>query len=156
LREGSLDMVGGSDTGQSGTDDAHVDVFGHPATPAEATCAAELGADRLSCTTARPPLRGALATPRECQRSPPCVVGTSDTSRSKVRSTTSISMFANAAPGQRRVPPPNGIHWYRSGFVPMNRCGSNTPALPNSDSSRCINAILTTTFTPSGNVHRPS
>jgi hypothetical protein len=42
-------------------------------------------------------------------RSPRSVVGTSEKSRSMMRSTTFISMVANAAPRQRRTPPPNGI-----------------------------------------------
>ena len=39
--------------------------------------------------------------------------------RNTVRSTTSISMLANAAPTHRRVPPPNGIQAKADGLVPM-------------------------------------
>ena len=59
--------------------------------------------------TTRPPSFGTNATPRQCQRSPGRRVVSIVKWRSTVRSTTSISMLANAAPTQRRVPPPNGI-----------------------------------------------
>ena len=87
-----------------------------PVTPA--AVAATGGTARVTRrrTTARPPFAGALVMPRECHRSSRSLVGTSENSRSMVRSTTFISMVANAAPRQRRAPPPNGIHWYRSGL----------------------------------------
>jgi hypothetical protein len=39
--------------------------------------------------------------------------------------TTFISYVANAAPRQRRTPPPNGIHEYVSAGRSMNRSGRN-------------------------------
>ena len=44
--------------------------------------------------------------------------------RNIVRSTTSISVLANAAPMQRRVPPPNGTQAKVGGLVPTKRYGS--------------------------------
>ena len=76
-------------------------------------------------------------------------VGSSVTSRSMVRRTTFISMVANAAPRQRRVPPPNGIHWYRSGRAPTNRYGSNVARGSGTTvSSSWIRAMLTSTVVP--------
>ena len=65
---------------------------------------------RRRYTSTRPPSAGAKATPRLRHRSLGASVGTNRNSRCIVRSTTIISMLANAAPGQRRVPPPNGTH----------------------------------------------
>jgi hypothetical protein len=62
-----------------------------------------------------------------------------------VRSTTFISILANAAPTQRRVPPPNGIQWYRSGRPLTNRVGSNVAASGKTASSSWISAMLTRT-----------
>ncbi|AKK25500.1 hypothetical protein AB431_00875 [Mycobacterium sp. EPa45] len=61
-------------------------------------------------TAALPPAPGALAIPREWYGSPGALVGAKVNWRNRVRSVTFISMLANAAPMQRRIPPPNGIH----------------------------------------------
>ena len=61
--------------------------------------------------TAAPPSDGVDATPRNCHPAGGAPgFGTMRRRSSSVRSTTSISMWANAAPMQRRTPPPNGIH----------------------------------------------
>src|ERR1700682_3107132 len=85
--------------------DEHFLARGH----AEARCVWPAFDSRLAVrryTTARPPCAGAVATPRECRRSPGAYVVPKSNSRSKVRSVTVISMLANAAPIQRRTPPP--------------------------------------------------
>ncbi len=74
-------------------------------------------------TTMRPPSLGVNAMPRKWIFSS----GASSVSITKccntVRSTTSISTLANAAPMQRRVPPPNGTQAVGV-LVPTNRYGS--------------------------------
>ena len=77
------------------------------------------------CTTMRPPSFGVKATPAECTFSSGAVVVSMMKCRNTVRSTTSISTLANAAPTQRRVPPPNGMQANVGGRLPMYRCGSN-------------------------------
>ena len=76
-------------------------------------------------TTARPPCAGAVATPREWQRSPAAYVVPNSNSRSNVRSVTFISMLANAAPMQRRMPPPYGIQVWVSAGCRRKRSGLN-------------------------------
>ena len=56
-----------------------------------------------------PPAAGATATDRRRARSG-CGCGGTSSWRAATRSTSVISMVANAAPGHRRAPPPNGIH----------------------------------------------
>jgi hypothetical protein len=97
-----------------GERDAASDVgglLGHHRAPAVDARVGDAGSVVRRRTTARPPLAGALPIPRKCQPSFDAAVGARSKSRSRVRRTTFISMFAKAAPRHRRVPPPNGIHW---------------------------------------------
>ena len=74
----------------------------------------------------------------ECTFSSGAVVVSMVKCRNTVRSTTSISTLANAAPTQRRVPPPNGIQANVGGRLPMKRCGSKRSGSGNSSARSCI------------------
>src|SRR5258705_11066046 len=72
--------------------DEHLLARGH----AEARCVWPAFDARLAVrryTTARPPCAGAVATPRECRRTPGASVGPKSNSRSKPRSGTRTSML---------------------------------------------------------------
>ena len=52
--------------------------------------------------------------------------GLMSTVRSTTLSTACASTIASAAPRQRRIPPPNGIHVAGGGLLPRNRSGRNS------------------------------
>ena len=55
---------------------------------------------------------------------------------------------ANAAPRQRRTPPPNGIHEYGAGEPSRKRSGSNASGSGHTSPARCTGAIAGTTMVP--------
>ena len=95
-------------------------------------------------TTTRPPSLGVKATPRKWIFSSGASSVSITKCRNTVRSTTSISTLANAAPMQRRVPPPNGTHAV-GGLVPTNRYGSKRSGFGNTSGLACTLASATIT-----------
>ena len=73
----------------------------------------------------RPPRAGVSVTPRRRMRSPSARSGRRSKRPTTARSTSCSSMVANAAPAQRRTPPPNGSHAYGGGAPSRKRSGRN-------------------------------
>ena len=89
-------------------------------------CEAPTAGVRRRRTVTTAPRCGVRVTWRTDVRSHAVRVGSSSMCRSTSASTTRISVRANAAPRQRRLPPPNGIHTLGSGRCPTKRSGRKT------------------------------
>ena len=75
----------------------------------------------LGAETTRAPFAGTRVTWRTSVRSAAGAAGRSAARRRTVAMTTRISICANAAPRQRRTPPPNGIHVYGAAAPPSRK-----------------------------------